>query len=79
MCLAIPGEVVELKGKNATVNIMGAKKEVNVELLKGIKIGDFILIHAGCAISIVNREEAEMTMDLIKELGNMKNDIKKHI
>ena len=71
MCLAIPGEVLEINGKKATVSIMGAKSEASIELLEDVKPGDYVIVHAGCAIAIVDNKEARDTIELFQELGEM--------
>lgn len=75
MCLAIPAEIIELRGVRALSRIMGAETEISIELLNDVKVGDYVIVHAGCAISIVDKQEAEMTLDLFREieaLGDLK-------
>ena len=74
MCLAIPGEVISIDGKRALLDIMGVKKEVSIALLKDVKVGDFVIVHAGCAISVINEVEARETLELFKELGDICNE-----
>ncbi|HEX9061988.1 MAG TPA: HypC/HybG/HupF family hydrogenase formation chaperone [Clostridia bacterium] len=71
MCLAIPGKIIEIKGQIAEVDILGAIRDVSVELLSDVKIGDFILVHAGCAISKLNEEEAIETIKIFEELKEL--------
>ncbi|MCX7708296.1 MAG: HypC/HybG/HupF family hydrogenase formation chaperone [Clostridia bacterium] len=73
MCLAIPGEVLEIKDKKAVISVMGAKTEVSIELLENVKIGDYLIVHAGCAIAIVDEKEAMETIELFRELGEITN------
>ena len=69
MCLAVPAEVVEmLDGEMATVDAGGARAKVSVQLVDDVSVGDFVLVHAGFAIEKVDQEEAERTMELIREL-----------
>jgi hydrogenase expression/formation protein HypC len=75
MCLAIPVEIIELRGNKALSRIMGAETEISIELLNDVAVGDFVILHAGCAISKVDKQEAEMTLELFREieaLGDMK-------
>lgn len=75
MCLAIPGKILELKnGKTAVVSIMGATREVSVELLKNVELGEYLIIHAGCAIEKIDEEEAMKTIQLFKELNEAYNE-----
>lgn len=74
MCLAIPGKVVKIENQVSEVDIMGARRRVSIELLKDIKVGDYVLVHAGCAIAKVNEEEAKQTIELFKELKELSNE-----
>lgn len=70
MCLAIPGKVIELdKNKeHATVDYGdGTKRKANITLVN-VKIGDYILVHAGFAIEVLNEKEAQETLDLFREM-----------
>jgi hydrogenase expression/formation protein HypC len=77
MCLAIPGQIVELvddDGQIATVEIAGVRRNVNVSLLAddaggGAKPGDWVLIHVGFALSKVDAEEALATLRLLEAMG----------
>jgi hydrogenase expression/formation protein HypC len=75
MCLAIPGEIIEIHDKHgmrfANVQFGGITREVCLEYQPTSKLGDFVLVHVGFAISIVDREEAARTWDVLRELGQM--------
>ncbi|MGI6590724.1 MAG: HypC/HybG/HupF family hydrogenase formation chaperone [Eggerthellaceae bacterium] len=72
MCLAIPGKVVEREeGNLATVDILGVTREVSLDLTPKAKEGDYVLIHAGFAIEIVDPQYAQETIDLIKEMPEL--------
>lgn len=71
MCVAIPGKVIAIEGKMATVDILGALQQASLELLEGVRVGDFVILHAGCAIEKVNEDEAVKTIDLFKELKEL--------
>ena len=66
MCLAIPMRVREIDGDNAVAESGGLRRTANISFLRGVKKGDYILIHAGFAIEKVNREEAAATLRLLK-------------
>lgn len=74
MCLGVPGKVVEIDGKNAMAEIFGATRKISIDLLAGVKLGDYVLIHAGCAIQIVDEEEAIETLKLFSELRDIANE-----
>ena len=76
MCLAIPGQVVEIvdpANQIAKVDVVGVKRNINVSLLVdedgGIGPGDWVLIHVGFALSKVDEEEARATRDLLVRMG----------
>jgi len=77
MCLAIPGKIksTELqyndKVRMAKINFGGITKEASLEMLPDAKIGDYVLVHVGVAISIVNEEEAKKTFQYLKEIGEL--------
>ena len=71
MCLAIPARVVELDAARATavVVLANVRKTVSTVLLESVAVGDFVLIHVGYALGIVDAEEAERTLALIAQAG----------
>lgn len=73
MCLAIPGMITELYNDNgmkmARVSFSGVIRTVSTEWVPEAKPGDYIISHAGTAISILNREEAEETLRLFDEMN----------
>lgn len=71
MCLAIPGKVIEINGKSVTIDVMGALREASIELLEDVQLGDFVIVHAGCAIEKVDPDEAVKTIELFKELKDI--------
>jgi hydrogenase expression/formation protein HypC len=72
MCLAIPGKILEefeSRGmRTAKIQFGGIVREASLEYTAGAKIGDYVLVHVGFAISIVNAEEAERTYRALEEL-----------
>lgn len=72
MCLAIPAQVRTINENNlATVDILGVTREVALDLTPAAKEGDFVLVHAGFAIEVVNEEDAQETLDLIKQIPEL--------
>ena len=70
MCLAIPGKIVEIdKNKeHATIDYgEGTKRKANITLVD-VKIGDYVLVHAGFAIQVLDEKEAKETLDLFREM-----------
>lgn len=68
MCLAVPAKVIDIHDKLARVEISGVQRDASLMLLPEAKIGDFVLVHAGFAMQIVDEKEAEETTALLKEL-----------
>jgi hydrogenase expression/formation protein HypC len=69
MCLAIPAEVVELLADgHARVDAGGVQKNISVALIEELKIGDYVLVHVGHALSKIDAEEARKTLALFKEM-----------
>lgn len=67
MCLAIPGKVVKINQNLAKVDFGGVMREVDISLVD-VNIGGYVLVHAGFAIETIDKEEAERSLDLWKEL-----------
>lgn len=69
MCLAIPAKIVSLLEKSrAMIDIGGVQKEVSLELLDDVAVGDYVVVHVGYALSRLNEEEAQKTLALFAEL-----------
>ncbi|KUK14636.1 MAG: HypC/HybG/HupF family hydrogenase formation chaperone [Synergistetes bacterium] len=68
MCLAVPHKVVEINGKEAITELGGIKKKTRLDLLEDVKVGDFVLVHAGFAIEKLNPEEAREILDAWREI-----------
>ncbi len=72
MCLAIPAQITEIKdGTSAEVDILGVKRTIAIDLTPTAQLGDYVLVHAGFAIEIVAEEEAQKTLDLIREFPEL--------
>ena len=73
MCVAVPGKIVEINGTNAKVNFNGNILQVNIGLVKA-KLYDYVLVHAGCALEILEKEKAEEIMELFKLMEELVNE-----
>jgi hydrogenase expression/formation protein HypC len=74
MCLAIPGQIVELvegDDHHAMVDVSGVRRKINIDLLKheGANVGDWVLIHVGFAMSKISEEQAQEQLRLLSMLG----------
>ena len=69
MCLGVPAKVIELiEGQMAVVDVDGNQVNISIQLVPEVKIGQYVLVHAGFAMDIVDESFAEETMKLLKEL-----------
>jgi hydrogenase expression/formation protein HypC len=78
MCLAIPGKVVEIvdvENQLAKVEVGGVRRGVNIGMLDDVKVGDYVLVHVGFAMSKVDEREAEETLRLLEELGSYEEEL----
>jgi len=65
MCLALPVRVVELKGETtAVVDLDGIRKEISIELVDDVRVGDYLILHVGYALARLDPDEAERTLAL---------------
>jgi hydrogenase expression/formation protein HypC len=69
MCLAIPALVKSIEGKEAWVEIGGIRRKVSLWLTPEAKVGDYVLLHTGYAISVLSEEDAQETLELLAELA----------
>ena len=75
MCLAIPARIESIdEDRVASVDIMGVKRQIAVDLVPKAQIGDYVLVHAGYGIEIVSEEFAQETIDLIREFPELAMD-----
>ena len=69
MCLAIPALIVEKEGEMAKADIGGVVREISLEIVdRPVEIGDYVLLHAGFAIHRLEKEDAEETLRLMREV-----------
>ncbi|MCK4490442.1 MAG: HypC/HybG/HupF family hydrogenase formation chaperone [Anaerolineales bacterium] len=72
MCLAVPGKILEIYEKQgltmAKVDFSGVTREACIEHVPEAQIGDYAIIHVGFAISLLSEEEAQESMDLLREI-----------
>lgn len=68
MCLAVPMKVVQIDGEFGIAELGGLKRKVNLQLLPQIKLGDYIIVHAGFGIEKLDTKEAEKTLRILNEI-----------
>ena len=69
MCLAIPAKIVTIERSMAKVDMMGNERLVSIDLVPEVKIGEYVLVHAGFAIGIIDDESAKETEKLLLEVA----------
>ncbi len=69
MCVAIPARVKSIEGSLADVEVGGVSRRISVQLTPEVQKDDYVLVHAGFAIHIVDEQEAQETLKLFEELG----------
>ena len=75
MCLAIPVEITEITGQMARVELEGVSREVSLALTPEARVGDYVLIHTGYAISVLDQAEAQETLRLFAELAQASQEV----
>lgn len=71
MCLAIPAKVISLDDEMATVEVGGVQRRVSTLMVPELKLGDYIITHAGFALHRVEEQEAQASLDLLRDLTTM--------
>jgi hydrogenase expression/formation protein HypC len=69
MCLAIPAKVVEIAADQAIVELGGVRKDVSLALVDGVEIGDYVIVHVGYALTRLDPDEAQKTLEVMAEAG----------
>ena len=70
MCLAVPAKITRLEDSGqGTVDYMGSEVKANFSLVPKARLGDWVILHAGFAISLLDKKEARETLQLFKEMG----------
>ncbi len=67
MCVAVPGKIVEIMGELAKVNIMGNITRANIKLVDA-KVGDYVLLHAGCVLEVMKKDAAEEILEMFDQI-----------
>ncbi len=69
MCVAVPVEIMSIEGDSAEVDIGEARRRASIILTPEAKVGDYVLLHAGFAIRVLDLAEAQSTIDLLKDIS----------
>ncbi|MEW6143119.1 MAG: HypC/HybG/HupF family hydrogenase formation chaperone [Chloroflexota bacterium] len=68
MCLAVPVQVVAINGDEAEVDAGGVRRRVSITLTPEVKVGQYVLLHTGYAINVIDEAEARETLKLLEEM-----------
>lgn len=77
MCLAVPGKVLEITegdsplDRTGRISFGGIVKETNLSYVPEARVGDYVIVHVGFAISVLDEEEAMRTLDYLRQLGEL--------
>lgn len=75
MCLAVPGKVVDKEDRNGTligrVDFAGVTREVQLDFVPEVEIGEYVIVHVGFALSRLDAEEAARTLEILREMGEL--------
>jgi hydrogenase expression/formation protein HypC len=76
MCLAVPGKIISIEGSDPVlrcgkVNFGGIVKQINLAYVPEAKVGDYVLVHVGFAISTVDEAEAQQVFEYLQQMGEL--------
>ncbi|NIT36214.1 MAG: HypC/HybG/HupF family hydrogenase formation chaperone [candidate division Zixibacteria bacterium] len=69
MCLGVPMKIIEVEGTTATVEMAQVRQECDLSLAPEARVGDYVIVHAGFAIEVLDEEEAQETLELLDAMG----------
>ena len=81
MCLAVPGKIIEIQTgenplfKTGKVSFDGVFREVNLTAVPEANVGDYVLVHVGMALSVIDEEEAQETLNYLKEMDQLNAEL----
>lgn len=68
MCLGVPAKIVRIEGKEAIAEVGGIQREISLALVSDVREGDYVIIHAGFAISKIDEEEADVMLNFLAHI-----------
>jgi len=74
MCVAIPSRVVEINNDRGVVDLSGVRREVSLLLLDEVNVGDYVIVHAGFAISRIDESAARESLEIFRKAGLAQDD-----
>jgi len=80
MCLAVPGKVLEIDRMAnpvmGTVDFAGVQKQVCLEWVPEVRVGNYVIVHVGFALNTIDEQEAEETLRLLREMGELDDEVR---
>jgi len=71
MCLAVPAKILSIEGLEAEVEFGGIHRTISIQLMPDVQVGQYVLVHTGFAIGVVDEKEALETLELLKQMGDL--------
>ena len=71
MCLAVPAKIVSMDGSEGEVEMAGVRRRIGLQLVPEARVGDYVLVHTGFAINVLDPSEAEESLKLFRELDEL--------
>lgn len=76
MCLALPAQIVAIHSPTeATIRLGGIQKKISIELVPEVQVNNYVVVHVGYAIGLVDAEQAERTLQLFAQMGQQANAV----
>jgi hydrogenase expression/formation protein HypC len=79
MCLGIPGKIIEISDESGLrmckIDFGGVVREACIEALPEAKVGDYTIVHAGFALNLLSEEEANETLDLLRQISSVEDEL----
>jgi hydrogenase expression/formation protein HypC len=80
VCLAVPGKLLSIKGDDpllqmGTVDFGGIRKQVSLAYVPGVRVGEYVIVHVGFALEVLDEASAQRTLDLFRSLGSLQETL----
>ena len=75
MCLGVPLKVIKIHGKEAVGEINNITKKIRIDFVPNVQIGDFVMVHAGFALDVMEKEDANETIDILNQVMEKENEL----
>jgi hydrogenase expression/formation protein HypC len=80
MCLAVPGKLLSIEGdepllRMGTVDFGGIRKDISLAYVPDVRVGEYVIVHVGFAIEVLDEESAQRTLELFRTLGTLEETL----